>query len=109
MGEEADGSFQSEVQPSTDVQSLCQYLKRSIIHLLQDEQNSIVLDSVLASKNTQDLLKRFVTDAQVPSILVQRVSTSKESEDDGPEGEERENVQYQVSSEIQYFTGHVEK
>ena len=75
MAEEADQSFQSDVQPSTDIQNLVLYIKKTVLDLFQDEQNAPILENVLSAKNTQDLLKRFVTDPQVPSISVQRISS----------------------------------
>ncbi|KAL3169663.1 hypothetical protein MRX96_015497 [Rhipicephalus microplus] len=97
------------VAPSEDVEladvgSLVKYLRRVVPVLLEeDEVLHPSLDTALGDKANLEVLRKFIADPQVKTLLVQR-SSSKDEELVGEGGGdvEEETVTYTISSEVHF-------
>ncbi|KAL1414837.1 hypothetical protein MTO96_007102 [Rhipicephalus appendiculatus] len=87
-----------------DVGSLVKYLRRVVPVLLEeDEVLHPSLDTALGDKANLEVLRKFIADPQVKTLLVQR-SSSKDEELVGEGGGdvEEETVTYTISSEVHF-------
>ncbi|KAH7972499.1 hypothetical protein HPB52_012721 [Rhipicephalus sanguineus] len=87
-----------------DVGSLVKYLRRVVPVLLEeDEVLHPSLDTALGDKTNLEVLRKFIADPQVKTLLVQR-SSSKDEELVGEGGGdvEEETVTYTISSEVHF-------
>lgn len=101
---EGNNSQVSQTVATADVNVLIAYIKR-IVPVLEDEDvlhPSLI--SALEEKSNQECLKRFITDPQVRSLLIQKSSSKDDEEvtEAGGEGdEEKENI-YTISDEVHF-------
>lgn len=65
-----------------ELDKLLIYISRSVVSLLETEDNSDSLGRVLRESNSRDLLNRFINDPQLRSLLVRRYSRKEEGEED---------------------------
>ncbi len=78
MSDAAEGESQQQVatQAVIEVSSFANYLKRVVPVLLEDADDtpeSLIL--ALRDKSALDSMRKFLSDPQIPVLLVQRVAT----------------------------------
>lgn len=66
-----------------DVGLLVQYLRRVVPVLLEDDVVQAPLETALCDKANLDVLRKFIADTQVKTLLVQRSSSKGESVSNG--------------------------
>ncbi|RWS14208.1 Dynein heavy chain: cytoplasmic-like protein [Dinothrombium tinctorium] len=86
-----------------DVSQLKEYVKRVVsVHLEEDGKVHPSLESLLEDASIQERIKKFITEAQVKSILFQRSSTKDEEEVSEGGGDSDENIVYTMRDEVQF-------
>lgn len=105
MGDSLDGSGdpspESQNIAIVDYSTFVNYLRKIVKILLPDEDEvPPSFNLTLEDKNSQESIRKFISDTQVWALYIQR-SSSKE-EDNGEGEDEKENMTFYVSNEIHF-------
>ena len=71
------GQHQQTVQAVADLNAFCTYLGRIVPVMLEDSITAVVpeaLKRALSEKSNQETIRKFLSDPQVPILLMQRSS-----------------------------------
>ncbi|XP_022096690.1 cytoplasmic dynein 1 heavy chain 1-like isoform X2 [Acanthaster planci] len=105
MADNSDTESQS-TQAVAEVPSLVKYLRKIVPLLLEDGEASPALDNALADKSRVECMKKFLSDTQTQSLLVER-NVNKEEEDDETSvasdvTDAESEVTFNISSEVHF-------
>ena len=76
MADSGDADGQGTTQALMEVSSFANYLRRVVPVLLEDvEDTPVGLVTTLKDKSSVDLMKKFISDPQLPVLLIQRLTT----------------------------------
>ncbi|CAG2102482.1 unnamed protein product, partial [Medioppia subpectinata] len=91
-----------------DVQIVVNYIRRVVPALLEDD-NVIhpSLELCLRNDTTVEKIRKFVSDGQMRSLLVQRSSTKEEEEVSESGGDTEDNVVYLISEEVRFMNAKI--
>ncbi|CAH8525652.1 unnamed protein product [Dicrocoelium dendriticum] len=88
-------------QPATNfasLSSLTQYVHSTVTSILEESgEGSATLLSVLEDQNTRELIKKFISDPQIHTLIVQKLS-NKDDEEEVSEG----SVPYSVMTDVRF-------
>lgn len=105
MGDSLDGSENSqEAQhvPVVDYATFANYIRKGVTVLLPEEDNEpSALNSLLEDRTTQECIKKFLSDPQVPCLFIQR-SSSKDDDQPTEGEEEKDPISYFISNEVHF-------
>uniref|UniRef100_T1JGT9 Dynein heavy chain, cytoplasmic n=1 Tax=Strigamia maritima TaxID=126957 RepID=T1JGT9_STRMM len=95
-----------DAQSITVIESsrVVEYLKRCVPALLEDDDSlSPALDIALRDKQSQENIRKFISDSQVRAIIVERTSTKDEETDQNAGGDDdKEIVSYVISTDVRF-------
>ena len=73
---DADAAEQETTQSLMEASAFANYLRRVVPVLLEDvEDTPVGLVTTLKDKSSVDLMKKFISDPQLPVLLIQRLTT----------------------------------
>ena len=73
---DADAAGQETTQSLMEASAFANYLRRVVPVLLEDvEDTPAGLVTTLKDKSSVDLMKKFISDPQLPVLLIQRLAT----------------------------------
>jgi dynein heavy chain 1 len=99
---ETDAHQAAAAQAVMEVSAFANYLRRVVPVLLEDvEDTPAQLVASLKDRSSIEAMKKFISDPQVPVLLIQRLGVKDEGEVEGAEGEE--NVTYYITSEVTFM------
>lgn len=105
MESSSDGGDGSSEAAIADVKNFVNYV-RSVVPLLLEGENDVPLelDSALKEALHVDYMKKFLSDAQIRTILVQRMPLKDEEEGDEASGadSEKQRAIYTVDLDVHY-------
>ncbi|KAL3873221.1 hypothetical protein ACJMK2_036362 [Sinanodonta woodiana] len=94
------------VQAVADLDTFSEYLCNVATYLLEHDKPAIppALRNAVYDKQNAEIIKKFLSDSQIASLLVQRASTKDETEEiaEGGDGDNEGAVTYHVSSEVRF-------
>ncbi|XP_063589419.1 dynein heavy chain, cytoplasmic-like isoform X2 [Penaeus indicus] len=100
-GEEGGGGLETVVAVA-EVPHVTRYLLRiTSVMLEDDDEPSTELGSAFKNPHNIEMIRKFVTDPQTKSVLIQRCATKEETEEGGEVEEEKE-VVYLISIGVQF-------
>ncbi|XP_023932000.1 cytoplasmic dynein 1 heavy chain 1-like, partial [Lingula anatina] len=100
-GSEAEAQSQN-VQTVADVSVFANYLRRAIPVMLEDgDDTPKALHDALKEKNKLEAIRKFLSDSQVPALLIQRCSNKDEVGGEG-EGDVEEVITYDIASDVHF-------
>ncbi|GJQ76160.1 hypothetical protein Trydic_g1905 [Trypoxylus dichotomus] len=108
MGDSLEGSENTPENQNVgiiDFTTFANYLRKAATVLLPEDDGlePPALNSALEDKNNQDCIQKFLSDSQVTTLFIQRISSKDDDSDQPPEGEEeKEPVSYYMSNEVSY-------
>ncbi|KAI4467240.1 dynein heavy chain [Holotrichia oblita] len=108
MGDSLEGSENTSENQNVgiiDFTTFANYLRKAATVLLPDDDGlePPALNAALEDKNNQDCIQKFLSDSQVSTLFIQRISSKDDDSDQPPEGEEeKEPVSYYMSNEVSY-------
>ncbi|KAG1662035.1 Dynein heavy chain, cytoplasmic [Nymphon striatum] len=106
MSDTGDQQQSTPLQIVAEVSSFIKYIKRVVPVILEDDDGiPKSLEAVLSNPANQDCMKRFLSDAQVTSLLIQKSATKDddvEAEDGDEEVDDKENISYLISADVHF-------
>lgn len=109
MGDSLEGvdAPQGEEEHSVAVvefSDFANYIRKVVtVHLEDDDIIPASLNAALEDRSNQDLIKKFIIDPQVSSLLIQRSLSKDDEGDQGGEGEEdKDALTYLISNEVHF-------
>ncbi|KRT85924.1 hypothetical protein AMK59_420, partial [Oryctes borbonicus] len=108
MGDSLEGSENTPENQNVgiiDFTTFANYLRKAATVLLPEDDGlePPALNAALEDKNNQDCIQKFLSDSQVGTLFIQRISSKDDDSDQPPEGEEeKEPVSYYMSNEVCY-------
>ncbi|XP_056446392.1 cytoplasmic dynein 1 heavy chain 1 [Gadus chalcogrammus] len=102
VGEENSGTMEvSAVQTVADTSVLQKHIRKLVPLLLEDGGEAPAsLETALEEKSAVEQMKKFLSDPQINSILVERTCLKEDVGDEGEE--EKESIAYNISIDIHY-------
>lgn len=74
-GDASGAGGQTPAVSIADVSDFCKYVRKIIPCLLDENDESCEqLDNALKDKNNLEIIKKYISDPQIPALLVQRLS-----------------------------------
>ncbi|RUS77140.1 hypothetical protein EGW08_015096 [Elysia chlorotica] len=103
VDQEAPPQVQSEVVQAVEVPAFLAYIRKVVPVLLDDEDPNLkALQTAFADKAHLEAIKKFLSDPQTPSLIVQKPSTKDDSED-ASEGEGDGNISpYSIATDVHF-------
>ncbi|XP_012938795.1 cytoplasmic dynein 1 heavy chain 1 [Aplysia californica] len=91
------------VVQSVEVPAFLSYLRRIVPVLLDDEDPNLkALQNAVADKQHLEAVKKFLTDPQTLSLIVQRPSLKEESEETAEGEGDGQNIPYTISTDVHF-------
>ncbi|XP_042877142.1 dynein heavy chain, cytoplasmic-like isoform X4 [Penaeus japonicus] len=100
--EDAGGGGLETVVAVAEVPQVTRYLLRITSVMLEDDDDpSVELQTAFKNSHNIEMIRKFVTDPQTKSVLIQRCATKEETEEGGEVEEEKE-VVYLINVGVQF-------
>ncbi|KAL5008961.1 hypothetical protein ScPMuIL_014542 [Solemya velum] len=101
----------SDDQAVVELGTFQEYLCRLVPVLLEDRESALpALKTAVFEKDNVESIKKFLSDSQVPVLLVQRSSTKDEAVEvsDAGEGDNDGTINYVISSDVHFTSSKIQ-